>query len=58
MQPRQAYRLALIMIPLSIAIGVAAGITGEWPLVAIMALNLGFQAVNLRASRNRLRNRD
>jgi hypothetical protein len=55
MQPHTAYRLALIMIPLSIVVGIAAAIIGNWFLVAIMALNVGFQTVNLRASRRRLR---
>jgi len=55
MQPQTAYRLALIMIPLSIAIAVAGAVIGNWFLVAIMLLNVGFQAVNLRTSRRRLR---
>jgi hypothetical protein len=55
MQPRTAYRLALIMIPLSIAIAIGGAVIGNWFLVAIMVLNVGFQAANLRASRRRLR---
>jgi hypothetical protein len=55
MQPQTVYRLALIMIPLSLAIAIGGVVIGNWFLVAIMALNVGFQAVNLRASRRRLR---
>jgi Zn-dependent membrane protease YugP len=46
------------MIPLSIAVGVAAAIGGVWLVVVIMAFNLVFQVINFRASRRALRNRD
>jgi uncharacterized membrane protein len=58
MSPQKAYRLALVMIPLSIAVGIAAAIAGVWLVVIIMALNLVFQSINFRASRRYLRNRD
>jgi uncharacterized membrane protein len=58
MSPQKAYRLALVMIPLSIAVGIAAAIAGVWLVVIIMALNLVFQTINFRASRRYLRNRD
>jgi hypothetical protein len=55
MQPQTAYRLALIMIPLSIAVAIGAAVIGNWFVVAIMVLNLAGQTANLRASRRRLR---
>jgi uncharacterized membrane protein len=58
MSAQKAYRLALVMIPLSIAVGIAAAIAGVWLVVIIMALNLVFQTINFRASRRALRNRD
>jgi uncharacterized membrane protein len=58
MRPEAAYRLALVMIPLSLAVGIIAAIGGVWLVVIIMALNLVFQTINLRASRRALRNRD
>jgi uncharacterized membrane protein len=58
MSPQKAYRLALVMIPLSIAVGIAAAISGVWLVVIIMALNLVFQTINFRASRRALRHRD
>jgi hypothetical protein len=54
-RPQTAYRLALIMIPLSIAVGIGAVIIGNWFLVAIMVLNVSGQTANLRASQRRLR---
>jgi Zn-dependent membrane protease YugP len=56
--PQKAYRLALVMIPLSIAVGIAAAIGGVWLVVVIMAFNLVFQVINFRASRRALRGRD
>jgi uncharacterized membrane protein len=58
MSPQKAYRLALVMIPLSLAVGIIAAIGGVWLVVIIMALNLVFQAINFRASRRALRNRN
>jgi hypothetical protein len=58
MQPRTVYRLALVMIPLSIVIGIVAVTLGNWLVVAIMALNLGGQTFNLWTSRRRLGNRN
>jgi hypothetical protein len=58
MSPQKAYRLALVMIPLSIAVGIAAAIGGVWLVVIIMAFNLVFQVINFRASRRALRNRN
>jgi Zn-dependent membrane protease YugP len=58
MRPEAAYRLALVMIPLSLAVGIAAAISGVWLVVVIMAFNLVFQVINFRASRRALRNRN
>lgn len=58
MRPQAAYRLALVMIPLSLAVGIIAAIGGVWLVVIIMALNLIFQSINFRASRRALRHPD
>ncbi len=58
MRPQAAYRLALVMIPLSLAVAIIAAIGGVWLVVIIMAMNLVFQVINFRASRRALRHPD
>jgi hypothetical protein len=55
MSPQRAYRLALIMIPLSIALGIVAVLIENWFVLVAMILNLVVQTISWRANRRRLR---
>jgi hypothetical protein len=49
-----ARRTALIVIPVSIAIGIVAALRSNWPVLAFMVLSVAFQTANLVITRRRL----
>jgi membrane protein YdbS with pleckstrin-like domain len=48
-----AYRIPLILIPVSIAVGVVAALLGNWAVLAAMCVSLVVQLVNVWIIRGR-----
>jgi hypothetical protein len=55
MAPHKAVRLAMVLIPLSIAIAIVAVAIGQWFVFTAMILNLVIQTISLVGNRRRLR---